>query len=155
MLAIAGPDLANDRGAKSLPTARQDPSMTISKRVGFGFGLRLTALGCFALSTAVQAQENLECASGEAQQILNKTLDSRFAPPAARQLEAMARGDAGIPFSVQLGTIETLDSKPVFRQCFAQAFVITNGHRQEVHVRYSLFLDDTNRLILRTDEVTR
>lgn len=112
------------------------------------------AVCCVSWGTMSIAQGNLDCASHEARQILGKTLRSRFAPPAMSQLEAMAQGSQ-IAYSVELGAITTVDSKPVFRQCIAEAFVFTNGFRQDVHIRYSLFVDESNRLILRTDEVTK
>jgi hypothetical protein len=99
-------------------------------------------------------QQNLDCPSSEAQIILRQMLSSRFAPPAIDQLNAIASGRQTI-FSVNIDEVGTLDQRTLYRQCSAAASVNTNGVIQRIDVRYSLFLDQGNHLLLRIDNILR
>ena len=109
-------------------------------------------LGLFCFDS--RAQENLDCSSAEAQTILKQMLSNQFAPPAYDQIQAIARGQA-TTFSVAIGTVSTLDQKPLYRQCRADASIVTNGVTERVGVRYSLFPGQANRLLLRIDQLLR
>ena len=119
---------------------------------------RLTAFPIIAVLSIfysdARAQENLDCSSAEAQIILKQMLSNQFAPPAYSQIEAIARGQA-TTFSVAVGAVTTLDQKPLYRQCRADATIVTNGVVERVGVRYSLFPGQANRLLLRIDQLLR
>ena len=102
-----------------------------------------------------RAQANLDCSSIEAQTILKQMVSSRFTPPAFDQIQSIARGQPATTFSVAIDAVTTVDQKPLFRQCNAEASIITNGVVERVRVRYSLFPGQANRLLLRIDDLLR